>query len=124
MMAKKIKRHYFGSATLPQAPFKKFIQMMGDHCFYGGIELTVRGILSHPVHAPVYQYIYSHLGSFTVADGFLLPPWKFVMKSLSRYSNFNHCANTASANRRRFSRYIGLDLFNRNLGVGHAGEDT
>ncbi len=73
---------------MSQAPFKKFIQLMGDHCFYGGIELTVRAMLSHPDHSPIYQYLYSHRGSFTVTDGFLLPPWKFIVKSLSRSGKF------------------------------------
>jgi carboxylesterase type B len=61
-----------------------------------------RTILQDPKAAPVYQYMYSHVGSYTTVDYFLLKHWQKYLKLMTRY--------------------FGFDIFNHQLGVSHADE--
>ncbi len=41
-MARSIKRHYFGHSPVCYETLKNFINLMGDHTFYGGIEIMIQ----------------------------------------------------------------------------------
>ena len=103
-MARQVKRKYFADQRIQDADTRKVVELMGDHCFYGGIETTVRHLMeSGNGHGPpVYQYMFNHQGSFQLMDSFM-PYWKLMAKTIVSIST-------------------GINLFSQNLGVGHADE--
>ena len=62
-----------------------------------------RMMLPHQGPYPIYHYMYDHVGTITMAEGILYPPWRIVLKLIASY-------------------YFGLELWPINLGVGHGDE--
>lgn len=102
--AKKIREFYFGGsdAKIGSGTIKEFIKLAGDHMFYGGTEQTVR-LLATTSTKPVYRYMYSHVGTWTAVDVFLLNSWQYSLKIAANY-------------------ILGIELYNHELGVCHSDE--
>ena len=82
-MAANIKNLYFGNAEISKETVQKFIKLSGDHMFFGGTEIVVREM--EKSGTKVYRYMYSHRGSITLVDTFLLNTAAFMGKLLMHY---------------------------------------
>ena len=111
MMVNKLCTYFFGSLL------KKYIEKMAS---YFGIKMKIhlatsylnsslptiarRYLVDSPHHsADVFQYMYSHVGSFSALDTFLLARWQYVLKVAVQ-------------------SLTGFKLFDRDLGVAHADD--
>lgn len=101
-LARRVRKFYFGDNPISLDMIKEYANMMGDHMFISGVDQTIK-LLSKTNDYPVYQYMYSHKGSFTTVDPFVLPEWQFLLKVGLKY-------------------YFDIDIWNQGLGVSHADE--
>ena len=78
-MSQTVKDLYFGDQEISKDTMKQFIKLSGDHMFFGGTEVVVRELVKHGKEkVPTYRYMYSHRGSITLVDTFLLNPLIFL----------------------------------------------
>lgn len=96
---KYLRKHFKNSKFGPDS--EEMIQMYGDLMFISPADMAAR-IISKTSSSPVYQYLYTHQGSFSLFDLMRLPPWKVAVKVVSSY--------------------LGYDLVPSNSGVCHADE--
>ena len=74
---------YFGQEPIKDSIFQ-LIKLAGDHYYYGGTESVVKYLVkSNPY--PIYRYLYSHRGTFTSVDLFLLNQYVLGIKLLVNY---------------------------------------
>ena len=92
---------YFGQEPIKDSIFQ-LIKLAGDHYYYGGTESVVKYLVkSNPY--PIYRYLYSHRGTFTSVDLFLLNQYVLGIKLLVNY-------------------YTGWKIVDFNFGVCHSDE--
>jgi len=85
-MSQTVKDLYFGHEEISKDTLKQFIKLSGDHMFFGGTEVVVRELVKHSQgEVPTYRYMYSHVGSITTVDLFLLNPFIFLGKLAIEY---------------------------------------
>ena len=101
-MAKTIKELYFGQDPISADSIFQFIKLSGDHYYYGGTESVVKHLVQTNPN-PTYRYLYSHRGTFTSVDLFLLNQYVFGIKLLVNY-------------------YTGWKMLDFNFGVCHSDE--
>ena len=100
-LARSIKEMYFGQEPIKDSLFQ-MIKLAGDHYYYGGTESVVKYLVqSNP--NPIYRYLYSHRGTFTSVDLFLLNQYVLGIKLLVNY-------------------YTGWKIVDFNFGVCHSDE--
>ena len=79
-LARQIKELYFGNDKIGHTTLQRFIQLSGDHMFYGGTEFLVQKLKENG--APdIYRYMYSYPGRQT----------KFESQIISQASSINVC---------------------------------
>ena len=100
--AKTVKELYFGQESISRDSISQLIKVAGDHTYYGGTETVVQNLVKTNPN-PIYRYMYSHRGTFTTIDIFLLNKYVFGIKLLVNY----------------FTGYKMLDF---NFGVCHSDE--
>ena len=85
-MSQTIKDLYFGDQEISKDTIKQFIKLSGDHMFFGGTEVVVRELVrwSHG-QTPTYRYMYSHRGTITLVDTFLLNKLAWLGKLAIQY---------------------------------------
>ena len=84
-LAKEIRELYFGQENISKDTMKEMIKLSGDHMFYGGTEMIVRQFAKTNTY-DTFRYMYSHKGTFTLVDVFLLNKVVFLGKLLAAYT--------------------------------------
>jgi len=97
------KKHFKEGTFESPSNFATFTEMYGDLMFTAPADMAAKMISSHKAAGPVYQYIYSHQGPFSLYDLMTWKPWQLLVEMLSL-------------------KFTGFSIFKSNSGVSHADE--